>query len=69
MTDDNIGHAIAGRIERERPRWMVVFGGYSGQFVAFPLFDTPSPLRIETRHASQLVNHIERTEDYFRPRR
>jgi hypothetical protein len=36
MTDDNTGHVIAGRIEREHPRWMVVFGGYSGQFVASP---------------------------------
>ncbi len=30
--------AVAARIDREFPAWMVIWGGYSRQFVAFPLF-------------------------------
>jgi len=31
----------ARQLERDHPDWMVVFGVYSRQFVAFPLFPAP----------------------------
>ena len=35
-------HAETARqLERDNPDWMVVFGVYSRQFVAFPLFPAP----------------------------
>jgi hypothetical protein len=37
MSDDE-GRAIAEDIGEQRPGWLVMFGVYSRQFVAFPLF-------------------------------
>jgi hypothetical protein len=65
MADDDTGHAIAGRIEREHPRWIVMFGNFSGQFVAFPRFDTPVPLRIENRSPRELTGQMEQAENQF----
>ncbi|HLI36722.1 MAG TPA: hypothetical protein VKV80_05185 [Streptosporangiaceae bacterium] len=40
-TDDGRFRETARRIEEEQPRWMVVFGVYTRQYVAFPLFHAP----------------------------
>lgn len=32
---------IAERLEKDNPRWIVVFGEYTKQFVAFPRFPVP----------------------------
>jgi hypothetical protein len=32
---------IASELEKENPLWIVVFGDYTGQFVAFPRFRVP----------------------------
>ena len=40
-SDDEYGrqqHHIAEELERAHPSWMVLFGGYSQGFWAFPLF-------------------------------
>jgi hypothetical protein len=62
MTDYDEGSAVAGRIEREHRRWVVVFGVFSRQFVAFPLFDTPGPLRIECHDPGQLTRQMHEAE-------
>jgi hypothetical protein len=33
---------IAGRLEEENPSWIVVFGVFTREFVAFPRFDAPT---------------------------
>jgi hypothetical protein len=33
---------MATRLEAENPRWMVVFGVYTKQFVAYPRFPVPA---------------------------
>lgn len=32
---------IAAKLESEHPRWLVMYGAYSAQLVAFPRFDGP----------------------------
>jgi hypothetical protein len=32
---------IAGQLEEDNPSWIVVFGVYTRQFIAFPRFDSP----------------------------
>jgi hypothetical protein len=41
MIDDEEPRAAAERIERENPRWIVVFGVFTKQFVGFPRFPAP----------------------------
>lgn len=39
--NDGEGREAAERIERENPKWIVVFGVYTKQFVCFPRFHAP----------------------------
>ena len=36
--DDDEARELARRIEREYPRWIVVFGAFTKQFICFPRF-------------------------------
>jgi hypothetical protein len=36
--DDDDARELAWRIEREHPRWIVVFGAFIKQFICFPRF-------------------------------
>ena len=40
-TSDHESREIAQRIEQDNPRWIVVFGVYTRQFVGFPRFPAP----------------------------
>jgi hypothetical protein len=35
------GRAIAERFNRDHHNWLVIWGVYTQQFIAFPLFDAP----------------------------
>lgn len=37
--DDDAARELAQRIEREYPRWIVVFGAFTKQFICFPRFE------------------------------
>jgi hypothetical protein len=41
MSDENQMLSVAIELEAENPLWIVVFGVYTQQFVAFPRFDAP----------------------------
>jgi hypothetical protein len=36
--DDDEARQLARRIEREHPRWIVMFGAFTKQFICFPRF-------------------------------
>jgi len=36
--DDDEARELARRIEREHPRWIVMFGAFTKQFICFPRF-------------------------------
>ena len=36
--DDDEARELAQRIEREHPRWIVMFGAFTKQFICFPRF-------------------------------
>lgn len=36
--DDDEARELARRIEREHPRWIVMFGAFTRQFICFPRF-------------------------------
>jgi hypothetical protein len=40
MTEDE-GREHVRRLEAAHPRWLVFYGSYSRQFVAYPLFPAP----------------------------
>jgi hypothetical protein len=46
---------VATRIEQENPGWLVMWGPYCREFVAFPCFHVPQGTVLHYRDAGQLV--------------
>jgi hypothetical protein len=53
---------IAEQMEEENPAWIVVFGVYTGQFVAFPRFDAPTVPYIAAPYPAALMPHMRAAE-------
>jgi hypothetical protein len=52
----------ARRIEGDHPGWMVVFGTYTRQYVAFPLFHVPPGTVLADADPDTLTRQIRATE-------
>jgi hypothetical protein len=64
--DADACRAIADRIDRDRRYWIVLWGCYSRQFVAFPLFDTPGRLLVHAGFPDALVARMDEVERRYR---
>jgi hypothetical protein len=67
MSDDE-GYAIAEDIHKQRPGWLVIFGVYSRQFVAFPLFAVNRRTILAARYPDALIDRMVRAEEQRRVR-
>jgi len=52
----------AGRLESGNPRWIIVFGDYSRQFVAFPRFTVPEGTIVTARYPGALPARMRAVE-------
>jgi hypothetical protein len=52
----------ARQIELQRPGWMVLWGVYSKQYVAFPLFAAPAGTILTARYAPALAPRMAAVE-------
>jgi hypothetical protein len=57
----------AEELQRDHPRWLVVYGIYTQQYVAFPLFDAPPGTVLSTADPGELVRQIQKIEARFVP--
>lgn len=55
----------ASQLEGDNPNWIVVFGGYTRQYIALPRFRTPNSLRLESRDAAELARRMFVLEQYL----
>lgn len=65
MTDDE-SREHASRLETAHPRWLVFYGTYSRQFVAYPLFPVPETTVLidsDPEALAHQMRHIERVYD------
>jgi hypothetical protein len=69
VLSDDEGRAIAEDIRRQRPGWLVIFGCYSRQFVAFPLFAVSRRTILTARYPDALIDRMVRAEQERRIRR
>lgn len=67
-TDDHyqVGCQTAEQIERDHPRWMVIYGYHSREYVAFPLFPAPQGTVLAAHYVPALIERMERTERDYR---
>jgi hypothetical protein len=61
-TDDDESRDIAARIGRDFPDWLVLWGTYTRQFVAFPLFRAPPGAFVTAHRPGALTARIRDTE-------
>jgi hypothetical protein len=64
--DDDAFGEIARQIEERSPGWLVVWGVYTRQFVAFPRFDAPRGTIVTARYADVLIGRLRKTERALR---
>jgi len=55
----------AARLDRENPQWLVVWGTFSLEFVAFPLFCVPDGIVLCSRSAPELLRRMRQTEEIY----
>ena len=53
---------VATRLESDNPLWIVLFGIYSRQFVAFPRFAVPEGTVISVRHPGAMWERMRQIE-------
>jgi hypothetical protein len=53
---------VAERLESDNPSWIVMFGVYSRQFVAFPRFNAPEGTIIVAGYPGALPERMRRVE-------
>jgi hypothetical protein len=58
---------IAGRMEEDNPSWIVVFGVFTREFVAFPRFDAPRGTVVTASYAAALPPRMRAIEAQARP--
>jgi hypothetical protein len=59
--DDEPGE-IARHLEAESPNWLVLWGAYTHQFVAFPRFDAPRGTIVTAIYPDALVDRMQGVE-------
>lgn len=68
VLSDDEGWAIAKDIRKQLPGWLVIFGCYSRQFVAFPLFEVDRQTILTARYPDALIDRMVRAEQQRRVR-
>ncbi len=58
--DDNEFREIARRIDEQSQDWLVLWGGFTRQFVAFPLFHAPSGTILTAYYPDALIDRMRR---------
>ncbi len=63
-TDDH--QQAAREIEQQQPDWMVLYGTYSHEYVAFPLFPAPPGTILTAAYPPALIARMQYTEQQLR---
>jgi hypothetical protein len=57
---------IARHLEAKSPNWLVLWGAYTHQFIAFPRFDAPSGTIVTATYPDALAGRTREVERRFR---
>jgi hypothetical protein len=70
MSPEEEGREEAARISKEFPCWMVLYGAFSRQLVAFPLFPVPPGMVVvAASYPPALTDRMQRIEKWCNLRR
>jgi hypothetical protein len=55
----------AAKLDRDNPRWLVIWGTFSHEYVAFPIFRVPAGTVLHSVSAPELVRRMRQTEQIY----
>jgi len=64
--DDEESCAIAERIERENPEWIVIFGVFTRQFICIPRFPAPPGIMVVAKYPDAVLPRMREVENFLR---
>lgn len=62
---DPDGRAAARRLQEQNPHWLVLFGSWTGELVAFPLFRAPPGAWVAAKDEATLTRQMRLAEDRY----
>ncbi len=65
FANDQAHKEMAERIQQENPKWLVVWGVYTRQFAAFPLFPAPPGTVLRGRDSGELAGRMRQAEQFL----
>jgi len=65
-SEESTNRDIAAQLEQSHPNWIVVFGVYTKQFVAFPRFRAPDRTILAALYPDALADRMKSTERLLR---
>jgi hypothetical protein len=65
--DEQQHRDTADGLQRDHPRWLVLYGTYTRQYVAFPLFSAPRGTILSNAQPGALARQIQKAEARFLP--
>jgi hypothetical protein len=65
--DEDQRRATADELQRDHRRWLVLYGTYTRQYVAFPLFAAPPGTVLSHAQPGELVRQMQKAEARYAP--
>lgn len=65
---DNEGREIAEELEQQHPRWIVIFGAFTREFVCLPRFAVPPGLKVVAIYPKAAAGRMSEVEKLHRVR-
>jgi hypothetical protein len=65
--DEQQRRDTADGLQREHSRWLVLYGTYTRQYVAFPLFGAPRGTVLSHAQPGELVRQMQKAEARYVP--
>ncbi|HEV2451981.1 MAG TPA: hypothetical protein VGS62_08640 [Streptosporangiaceae bacterium] len=60
------GYAAAEQLQAQRPQWVIMYGCYTRQLIAWPKFAVSRRVIITTRYPDALISRLDRAEHNYR---
>ena len=66
--EDDEGREIAEELEQQHPRWIVIFGAFTREFVCIPRFAAPHGLNVVAVYPKSAADRMAEIEQLYRVR-
>lgn len=66
--EDDAGREIAKELEQQHPRWIVIFGAFTREFVCLPRFAAPPGVKVVAPYPEAAAERMAKVERLYRIR-